>query len=98
MVKVKKTGKRNKKGRISLFLPLKRFMPYLGLLLGILMIIFQHSLWTYTESIVGRILIDIIRLETRGQYTINYEKVRFNLLSDQLRLTKFSVIEENTPH
>ena len=80
--------------RMFLFIPLKRLLPYIGLIIGILMIIFQHSLWTYTESIVGKILIDIIRIETRGQYTITYDKVRFNILNDQLKLTKFSVIEE----
>lgn len=85
----------NKQRRMFLFLPLKRIVPYAGLIIGIFMIIFQHSLWSYTEGIVGRVLIDIIRLETKGKYTINYEKVRFSIINDQLSLTNFSVIEEN---
>jgi hypothetical protein len=85
---------KKKRGRMFLFLPLKGFLPYVGLIAGILIIIFQQSFWSYSEGIVGRILIDIVRFETRGKYTIEYEKVRFNIWKDQLRLTNFSVIQD----
>ena len=74
-------------------MPLKRFLPYMGFVLAIFIIVSQQTIWAYTESIAGKLLVDIVRFETRGKYTINYEKVRFSFFNDQLFLTNFSVEE-----
>jgi len=81
---VKSTRKRK-----FLFIPLKHFFPYIGLLLGILLFIFQQSLVTYSEKIIGSFMMNYIQYETRGEYTIDYDHVRLSIFKQELYLAGF---------
>lgn len=81
--------KKVKRKRKFLFLPLKQLFPYIGIITGILLFIFQKSLVAYSEKILGNFIMNFIQYETRGVYTIQYDKVRINIFTSELHLTDF---------
>ena len=81
--------KKVKRKRKFLFLPLKQLFPYIGIIAGVLLFIFQKSLVAYSEKILGNFIMNFIQYETRGAYTIRYDKVRINIFTNELHLTDF---------
>jgi hypothetical protein len=45
----------------------------------------------YTARLLGEMLMEIVQRETDSLYTISYDDVRFNLFTDKLTLTNFSL-------
>lgn len=81
--------------RWSLFRPLKGFLPYIGIVVGILLIIFQASVISYTQNVLGQFLVNVVNYETQGKYAIGYEKVRYNVFRSQITLTDFTLKQDN---
>ncbi len=83
------------KKRLPLFIPLLRFTPYIGIVVGILLFVFQASLIAYSERVVGKFLMDFVQYETRGKYSIKYDKVKFNIFRKKLTLIDFNIEQDS---
>lgn len=79
------------KKRSFLFNPLKRPLPYLGIMLGILLLVFQRTIRNYVSDSIGEILVNSVQEATGGEYKITYDLVRFDVISRELRLSNFSI-------
>ena len=84
------------KKRQFLFNPLKRPMPYIGLILGVLIIIFQGTLRQYTANVVGGWLISSLKSSTEGNYTLKYDFVRFDIFTKELRIQNLELHLDTT--
>jgi hypothetical protein len=84
------------KKRQFLFNPLKRPMPYIGLILGLLIIIFQGTLRQYTANVVGGWLINSLKSSTEGNYTLSYDFVRFDIFTKELRIQNLELHLDTT--
>ena len=82
--------------RQFLFNPLKRPMPYIGFILGILIIIFQGTIRQYTSNVVGGWLISNLKSSTQGNYTLEYDFVRFDIFTRELRMKNFELHLDTT--
>ncbi len=77
-------------------------MPYIGLILGVLIILFQGTIRQYTANLVGDWLAGSLKESTGGNYTLEYEYVRFDIFTKELRIKNLtlsldtSVIDEDT--
>jgi hypothetical protein len=88
--------KQTVKKRQFLFNPLKRPMPYIGLMLAVLIIIFQGTIRKYTANLVGDWLVSNLRESTEGNYTLNYDFVRFDIFTKELRIQNFTLELDST--
>jgi len=77
--------------RLFLFNPLKRPLPYIGLIIAIVMIIFQSSIRLYTANLVGNWLVSNIREATQGNYRLDYDFVRFDIFTQELRIQNLNL-------
>jgi hypothetical protein len=66
-------------------------MPYIGLLIAILIIIFQGTIRKYTADYVGNWLISSLKDSTEGNYTLDYDFVRFDIFTKELRIKNFNL-------
>ena len=66
-------------------------MPYIGLLIAILIIIFQGTIRKYTADYVGDWLISSLKDSTEGNYTLDYDFVRFDIFTKELRIQNFNL-------
>ena len=88
--------------RQFLFNPLRRPLPYIGLVIAIIIIIFQSSIRLYTANLVGDWLVSNIREATQGNYRLDYDFVRFDIFTQELRIQNLnlqldtSVIDKKT--
>ena len=82
--------------RQFLFNPLKRVMPYIGLILAVLIIIFQGTIRQYTANVVGGWLVNNLRESTQGNYTLSYDFVRFDIISKELRIKNLELALDTT--
>ncbi|MEN8249253.1 MAG: hypothetical protein ABFS32_10005, partial [Bacteroidota bacterium] len=82
--------------RQFLFNPLKRPMPYVGLMLAVLIIIFQGTLRITIADLVGSWLVSNIKESTQGMYTIKYDIVRFDIFTKELRIQNFDLDLDTT--
>ena len=74
------------KKRQFLFNPLKRPLPYIGFFIALLIILFQSSIRQYTANLVGGWLVNNIRESTEGNYLLEYDFVRFDIFTKELRI------------
>ena len=82
--------------RISMFLSLKQILPYVGILVSIVLIIFQASIIAYAQNVMGKFLMNLVKYETKGKYTIAYDKAKFSLFTSKLSLTNFILHQDST--
>ena len=87
---------KQRKKRKFLFNPLKRPLPYLGLMLGVLLLIFQRTIRNYVSDSIGEILVNSVQEATGGEYKITYDLVRFDIISKELRISNFSIELDTT--
>ena len=87
---------KQRKKRSFLFNPLKRPLPYLGIMLGILLFVFQRTIRNYASDSIGEILVNSVQEATGGEYKITYDLVRFDIISRELRLNNFSIELDST--
>ena len=66
-------------------------MPYIGLLLALLIILFQGTIRKYTADYVGNWLISNLKDSTKGNYSIDYDFVRFDIFTKELRIKNFNL-------
>jgi len=71
-------------------------MPYVGIILAVLIIVFQQAIRNYTADIVGTILVRTIKDATKGNYTIRYSLVRFDIITNELRINDLSLTLDTT--
>lgn len=71
-------------------------MPYIGLLIAILIIIFQGTIRKYTADYVGNWLVNSLKDSTKGNYTIDYDFVRFDVFTKELRIQNFNLALDTT--
>ncbi len=79
------------KKRQFLFNPLKRPLPYIGLILAALIVIFQSTIRQYTANLVGDWLAGKIEETTGGLYNLDYNYVRFDIFTNELRIKNLSI-------
>ena len=79
------------KKRKFLFNPLRRPLPYLGLMVGFVLIIFQQTIRNYVSDTLGEIVVSTMKDATGGKYKITYDLVRFDVISKELRISNLSV-------
>jgi hypothetical protein len=89
-------GTASPKKRGFLFNPLKRPLPYIGLILAILLIVFHQAIRDYTANVVGDSLLNIVKDETGGNYTVKSSVARFDIFTKELRLTDFHLDLDST--
>ena len=77
--------------RKFLFNPLKRPLPYIGLVLAIVLIIFQQSIRNYVSDTIGDMLINSMKEATGGVYKATYDIVRFDIISKELRINNLQI-------
>ena len=61
-------------------------MPYIGLLIAFLIIIFQGTIRKFTADYVGDWLISSLKDSTKGNYILDYDFVRFDIFTKELRI------------
>ena len=66
-------------------------MPYIGLLIALLIILFQGTIRKYTADYVGNWLISNLKDSTKGNYRIDYDFVRFDVFTKELRIKNFNL-------
>ena len=84
------------KKRKFLFNPLRRPLPYMGLMLGLLLIIFQETIRNYVSDSLGNIMVSAMDEATDSKYKITYDLVRFDVISKELRISNLSVYLDTT--
>lgn len=77
--------------RKFLFNPLKRPLPYIGLVLAIVLFIFQQSIRNYVSDTIGDMLINSMKEATGGVYKATYDLVRFDIFSKELRINNLQI-------
>lgn len=86
MTEEKKHSKRK-----FLFNPLKRPLPYLGLILAALLIIFHQTIRNYVSDTIGDILVNSMKEATGGVYKTSYDLVRFDMFSGKLKISNLEI-------
>jgi hypothetical protein len=84
------------KKRQFLFNPLKRPMPYIGLLIAFLIILFQGTIRKITADYVGEWLVSSLRDSTEGNYTLDYDFVRIDIFTKELRIQNLNLALDTT--
>lgn len=84
------------KKRKFLFNPLKRPLPYVGLIIAIVLIIFQQTIRNYVSDTIGDILVDSMKEATDGVYKTTYDLVRFDIISKELRISNLKIELDTT--
>ncbi len=86
----------NHKRRKFLFNPLTRPLPYVGLIIAILLIVFHQAIRNYTSETIGDILVNSIKEATGGVYKTSYDVVRFDIISRELRIINLNIALDTT--
>ncbi len=84
------------KKRIFLFNPLKRPLPYIGLLLALVLLIFQQTIRNYVSDTIGEIVVNSMKEATGGMYKTTYDIVRFDIFTKELRISKLKIELDTT--
>ncbi len=84
------------KKRKFLFNPLKRPLPYVGLIIAIVLIIFQQTIRNYVSDTIGDVLVNSMREATDGVYKTTYDLVRFDIISKELRISNLKIELDTT--
>jgi len=84
------------KKRHFLFNPLKRPLPYVGIIIAVIIIIFQGTIRRYTANLVGDWLISNLKESTEGKYTLEYDFVRFDIFTKELRIQNLNLTLDTT--
>jgi len=79
------------KKRKFLFNPLKRPLPYIGLIIAFVLIIFQQTIRNYVSDTIGDMLINSMKEATGGVYKTTYDLVRFDIISSELRISNLQI-------
>lgn len=78
----------------------KKALPLWPLMMMIVVIIIgsfgYRGFNFYTDRLLGELLMEIVQRETDNLYTISYNNVRFNLLTEQLTLNDFSLVLDSS--
>lgn len=90
------TEEKKHKKRKFLFNPLKRPLPYVGLIIAFVLIIFQQSIRNYVSDSIGDIVIKSMKEATGGVYKATYDLVRFDLISSELRISNLQIELDTT--
>ncbi len=84
------------KKRKFLFNPLKRPLPYIGLIIAFVLIIFQQTIRNYVSDTIGDMLINSMKEATGGVYKTTYDLVRFDIISKELRISNLKIELDTT--
>ncbi len=79
-----------------LFNPLKRPLPYVGLIIATVLIIFQQTIRNYVSDTIGDILVNSMKEATDGVYKTSYDLVRFDIISKELRISNLKIELDTT--
>ncbi len=82
--------------RKFLFNPLKRPLPYLGLVMAFMLILFQQSIRNYVSDTIGNILVNSMKDATGGFYKTSYDLVRFDIISRKLKISNLKIELDTT--
>ncbi len=84
------------KKRKFLFNPLRRPLPYLGLIIAIMLMIFQQTIRNYVSDTIGDVLVNSMRDATDGVYKTTYDLVRFDIISKELKISNLKIELDTT--
>lgn len=90
------TEEKKHKKRKFLFNPLKRPLPYVGLIIAIVLFIFQQTIRNYVSDTIGEMVIKSMKEATGGVYKATYDLVRFDIISSELRISNLLVELDTT--
>jgi hypothetical protein len=71
-------------------------MPYVGLLIAFIIILFQGTIRKITADYVGDWLVSSLRDSTEGNYTLDYDFVRIDVFTKELRIQNLNLALDTT--